>query len=108
MSTTEDLSSGASGRKVQPAPGLWIYILEGCSSTRSRAIRRGCAMSVTPGSSLAGVVHAVRNVCSGKAAELTTRLVEKGQAAHRAGRVSAVGAADCRPGLSARQKGYRS
>ena len=28
MSTTEDLSSGASGKQVQSAPGLWIYVLE--------------------------------------------------------------------------------
>jgi hypothetical protein len=36
-------------------------------------------MSVTPGSSLAGAVHAVRNVCSGNAAELNAYLVEKGK-----------------------------
>jgi hypothetical protein len=34
-------------------------------------------MSVTPGSSLAGAVHAVRDACSGNAAELYTHLVEK-------------------------------
>jgi quercetin dioxygenase-like cupin family protein len=117
MSTTEDGSSGASGR-VQQAPGLWrtdlqqhdlsapghemvqarvdlgpeapvvkhthpgeeiIYILEGSLEYQldgqpTRTYNAGDALTVP-----ARVVHAVRNVGSGNAAELATYVVEKGK-----------------------------
>ena len=117
MSTTEDGSSGASGR-VQQAPGLWrtdlqqhdlsapghemvqarvdlgpeapvvkhthpgeeiIYVLEGSLEDQldgqpTRTYNAGDALTVP-----AGVVHAVRNVGSGNAAELATYVVEKGR-----------------------------
>jgi quercetin dioxygenase-like cupin family protein len=79
MSTTEDLSSGASGKKVQQAPGLWVYILEGSLEYQveghpPRMCNVGEALIVP-----AGALHAVRNVCSGNAAELDTYLVGKGK-----------------------------
>jgi quercetin dioxygenase-like cupin family protein len=117
MSTTEDGSSGASGR-VQQAPGLWrtdlqqqdlsvpgrevvqarvdigpeapfvkhthpgeeiIYILQGSLEYQvdgqpTRTYNAGDALTVP-----AGVIHAVRNVGSGNAAELATYVVEKGK-----------------------------
>ena len=60
MSTTEDLSSGASGKKVQQAPGLRIYILAGSpeyqvESYPPRMCNVGEALIVRH-----GAVHAVR------------------------------------------------
>jgi quercetin dioxygenase-like cupin family protein len=118
MSTTEDRSSGAGGRAVQQAPGLWrtdlqrqdlsvpgrevvqsrvdlgseaplvkhahpgeeiIYILEGSLEYQiegqpPKTFNAGDALTVP-----AEVIHAVRNVGSGNAAELATYVVEKGK-----------------------------
>jgi quercetin dioxygenase-like cupin family protein len=118
MSTTGDGSSGASGRAVQQAPGLWrtdlqrhdlsvpgrevvqsrvdigpeaplvrhthpgeeiIYVLEGSLEYQiegkpPETFNVGDALTVP-----AGVIHAVRNVGSGNAAELATYVVEKGK-----------------------------
>jgi quercetin dioxygenase-like cupin family protein len=118
MSATEGSSSGAGGRAVQQAPGLWrtdlqrqdlsvpgreavqsrvdigpeaplvkhthpgeeiIYILEGSLEYQ---IEGQPPMTFSAGEALtvpAGVVHAVRNVGSGNAAELATYVVEKGK-----------------------------
>ncbi len=106
MSTTGDLSSGASGKKVQQAPGLRIYVLEGpleyqVAGQPPRTRRAGKTLTAP-----AGAVHSVRNVCSRRAAELATYVA--GKAGHRAGRVRAATAADCRPGFPARENGHRS
>jgi quercetin dioxygenase-like cupin family protein len=118
MTTTEDRSGGASGKKVQQAPGLWrtdlqqqdlsvpgremvqsrvdigpeaplvkhthpgeeiIYILEGSLEYQiegqpPKTFHAGDALTVP-----AGVVHAVRNVGSGTAAEPATYVVENGK-----------------------------
>ena len=118
MSTAEGCGSGASGRTLQQAPGLWrtdlqrqdlsvpgrevvqsrvdigpeaplvrhthpgeeiIYILEGSLEYQ---IEGQPPMTFSAGEALtvpAGVVHAVRNVGSGNAAELATYVVEKGK-----------------------------
>ena len=99
MNRTEDLSSGVSGKKARQAPGLRIYILEGSLEYQveghpPRMCNVGEALIVP-----AGAGRAVRNVCSGNAAELDTYLVGKGEAGHRRDRVSAVSAADCRSGF---------
>jgi quercetin dioxygenase-like cupin family protein len=117
MSTAEGRGSGASGRTLQRAPGLWrtdlqrqdlsvpgrevvqsrvdigpeaplvrhthpgeeiIYILEGSLEYQ---IEGQPPMTFSAGEALtvpAGVVHAVRNVGSGNAAELATYVVERG------------------------------
>ena len=118
MSATEGSSSGAGGRAVQQAPGLWrtdlqrqdlsvpgrevvqsrvdigpeaplikhthpgeeiIYVLEGLLEYQiegqpPETFNAGDALTVP-----AGVIHAVRNVGSGNAAELATYVVEKGK-----------------------------
>jgi mannose-6-phosphate isomerase-like protein (cupin superfamily) len=66
-----------------------IYVLEGLLEYQvegkpTRTFHAGEALTVP-----AGVVHAVRNVGSGNAAELATYVVGKGEAAPYAGRVSA-------------------
>jgi hypothetical protein len=88
MSTTEDGSSGASGR-VQQAPGLWRTDLQqqdlsvpGREVVQARVDIGPEAPFVNAGEALtvpAGAVHAVRNVGSGNAAELATYVVEKGK-----------------------------
>ena len=128
MSAAEGGSSGAGGRALQQAPGLWrtdlqrqdlsvpgrevvqsrvdigseaplvkhthpgeeiIYVLEGLLEYQiegqpPKTFNAGDALTVP-----AGVIHAVRNVGSGNAAELATYVVKKGEAAPHAGRVSA-------------------
>jgi quercetin dioxygenase-like cupin family protein len=118
MSATEGSSSGAGGRAVQQAPGLWrtdlqrqdlsipgrevvqsrvdigpeaplvkhthpgeeiIYVLQGLLEYQiegqpPKTFNAGDALTVP-----AGVIHAVRNVGSGNAAELATYVVEKGK-----------------------------
>jgi Cupin len=79
MSATKDRGSGASGRGVQQAPGLWRTDLQrqdlsvpGREVVQSRTVNAGDALAVP-----AGVIHAVRNVGSGNAAKLATYVVEK-------------------------------
>jgi hypothetical protein len=108
MSTAEGLSSGASETKVRLAPGLWIYILERwleyqVEGRPPRTCNAGAALIVP-----AGAVHAVRDVCSGRRGRSGPVCRGNGEAGRRAGRVSASGAADCRSGFPARQKGHRS
>jgi len=48
MSMAEGLSSGAGGKSVRLAPGLWTCILEGSLEDQVEGQRRGRATAVRP------------------------------------------------------------